>query len=243
MNEQIDPHRVEAFYQAVRQTIDDLTAAWTRFNIRNRGYNLSRPTEKAAPARYLAVLGLGAHVFSASAQATVLLDPGNGMVAGPLVRLMFEAGVTAVWVAEHEGAWQGFFNESSRQKRNLLKGMASVVPGEDLDQLNIDLELDDTHDDPARHFERRCHEFTRGEQLYAHYRMLSAVCHAGAVLSDPYLSVAPNGQVTGFHENPDPALDPHQIFTWLAGVSLHFAVSAVAAIATNDVKGVCCTDR
>ena len=198
---------------------------------RRRGRRTTEP-------QFLATFTLCAHVHELATTVVPLLRDGKTTVATPLVRSIYEAALTAHWVAQAEDGGEAYVREDLRQRRamreTLLKAESQAFRAGADTIAHLDLEVSQTPDeDAARRFHLLCDDLhPGGPDAYAWYRFLSAMTHPGLLLTDAYLDEE-HGKIILNNRPKDP---PAGIWLFLTVASMVWAGRAVTymQIDAND---------
>ncbi len=148
--------------------------------------------KSAGAERFFVAYGLSAHTHRIAVAAYELIGQDKALEAVPIVRSMFEAALTAHWVAQIDGAAEAFFNEQTRQRRNLFEGIpalgiASITPAEiETAKAALD-EMEKLESNASTSFEAICADLAPGgDSAYTQYRMMCQLTHASAFLGGRY---------------------------------------------------------
>lgn len=153
--------------------------------------------------------------------------------AMPLIRLMVENAMTAIWLYLEPSNARAIIKEGFRQRRaafeNLVETEAEGFDRSDIDEMdtilkNLDIEL------PS--FEQRCRQIVGGLEVYIHWRLLSTYSHAGMGLGDFYLEEIT--EPPGLAFAPDAKLQGHE--AWF-GTALCMLLAAMKVCNLIDGKG------
>jgi hypothetical protein len=176
---------------------DQLTRSWDALihsqdfvaALRKRGTSQTRPFVDVAT-----TFGLCAHVHRLVRPALAMIGDGLVLESIPLVRTMFESALTAHWIIQVPGAGAAFYNEQSRQQKNVLTDistlkMRSVDPAALAEQL-AELEASNAlPTDRSSKFQEICLDLTPGgNEAYAHYRIMCGFTHPSGLLVDQYFA-------------------------------------------------------
>ncbi|BAS11828.1 hypothetical protein AHiyo8_01310 [Arthrobacter sp. Hiyo8] len=151
----------------------------------------------------------------------------------PLIRLMVENAMTAIWLYLEPSNARAIIKEGFRQRRaafeNLVETEAEGFDRSDIDEINGILETLDIELPP---FEQRCRQIVGGLEVYIHWRLLSTYSHAGMGLGDLYLEEI--AEPPGLAFAPDAKLQGHE--SWL-GTALCMLLAAMKVCNLIDGKG------
>lgn len=151
----------------------------------------------------------------------------------PLIRLMVENTMTAIWLYLEPTKARAIIREGFRQRRaafeNLVETEAAGFDRSDIEEIDailakLDLDLPN--------FEQRCRQILGGLSIYCHWRLLSTYSHAGMGLGDFYLKEIPEEPWLAF--DPDAKLTNHE--AWLA-IAICMFISAMKVCNLIDGKG------
>lgn len=177
-------------------------------------------------------MGLAHHSVNLIDAAFELWDRRASIEVMPLTRLAFESSITCQWVnLVEEDARNALVREDARQRKNLADSLRKCEDAEEralAETLTIadTTGLETSSVDQSRSFEKLTSDLRNGEQLYVHYRLLSAFSHPGMTLPQMYWDYHDGDDQLEFGENPDLA-DPAPWAT-LAAQSLILAVDPVS---------------
>lgn len=153
-------------------------------------------------------------LFGLTAQAHELVRGGLPIMepmttaAHPVIRSVYELGVTAQWVYWVPGAELQVAKEAVRKRRNLINQMKKSTSTEFLQTAKRWEEEEESPDlsSVARmpSFEAVCGHFDTGDELYMHYRLMSGNTHAGAEAADRWLAIEEGRLVLRAHAREDP---------------------------------------
>src|SRR5207253_474506 len=134
----------------------------------------------------------------------------------PLVRVAYEASITAQWVVQTIDGTQAFINEDLRQRRNQVKTLeaaASTVFREAAPGVAAQLIAELETQASARRFDEVCDDLTPGgKDAYATYRAMSHLSHSTVLVVDQYLQPTDAGPGLALRMEPDEPDAP----TWAA---------------------------
>jgi hypothetical protein len=159
------------------------------------------------------------------------------VIAVPLIRLMVENAMTSIWVYLSPPATRAVVHEGLRQQRaaiaDIIKVGAEGFDESNLDEVNKKLKDFEGDNLPAgQHFDQRCKQIVAGLGVYASWRILSSLSHAGMALGDFYLVET--------HEPPylilneDARLDYHE--AWF-GTAICMLIVSMKACDLIDARG------
>ena len=200
-------------FEVLRPMLDSLLILWDDAPPQAR-----MPRERDyGPDHVLTVLGLAAHAHRMGHAVAQLVDAGFTIETAPMVRSIYEYGLTAQWMAQYGGnALLGVLTEEVRQRAAaaaLIENLPSVRdrPGaeEVLHGLRENLGVPGTEaKHGARSFQELCRDLDE-ESLYLAYRALSGYVHAGPTTAAFYREVG---------DEPGLQLTPREVehdTTWL----------------------------
>lgn len=173
-------------------------------------------------------VGIRTHAHHAvrAARALLQLDTmTQGIELIPLVRLIFECGITAAWLLVMDGSGQALIRDGAAQRRKALESAA--MPSSD-DQSSLEQArrvLDELEGASSFAFEQRCLGLDGGAHLYLMFRILSAESHAGLAIADFY-SLADDSSTIGVSFNPDAASNVRPATIGVAACMLLLALNA-----------------
>lgn len=162
----------------------------TEFAKRDRRPNL---------AQFVGIHGLAAHTYRVGGHALAMFDDGLELEAMPLVRVGYECGVTAQWLANAADGANAWVNEGERVRRATgltLRQTASELMRATGDEFlaRTTVPADTSSEAQARSFQQMCNDLTPGgPELYAYHRLMSRYCHASVHVVDEYLDLTPDG--------------------------------------------------
>lgn len=139
--------------------------------------------QAAETTRFHLIWGYTAHCFSLADAVLGLTHRGYVLESIPLIRFIYETGVTAYWVAAVEDGVLGMFDHALRTRRTAAKDFMKVdVPevrkaGETLMSRSGFEPIASPSRDRAGRFQRMCQDFEESDLLYANYRALSTFSH------------------------------------------------------------------
>jgi hypothetical protein len=137
--------------------------------------------------------GLACHTHEVVEQGLPIFAT-ESVACVPLIRNVFEAGVTAQWLLGVDNAGITLVQEHARQRRALRRNL-SESPDLNLQSMATRVHLEDESVDfsntlPYRPtFEAICRAFVEGNDLYAYYRLLCGHTHAGVEVADEWLDL------------------------------------------------------
>lgn len=170
--------------------------------------------------------GLRAHAYSLAEATIDLWDrPGLRVAALPLTRALFEAGLTAQWVAQDPDAGVALVAAFADHRRKLANNMQKVAgPFADAasDVRTAAPAITSEKLGTAQKIANIANQFENGDELYTYYRILCGQTHAGVQVADKWLAIDGNGVVTFL---PEPNASPAQE-EFLAILGLLLASSA-----------------
>lgn len=212
----------------------DLIAGWQRYvDSHDDHFTFGQRQHRPSEGRFGVVFALAAHLHQLAPIALDLLERDAVLEATPLVRLMYESALKAVWMQQHEHAWVSFIREEARTREAIQKTLARGKPAWMKNGADgfpgIDLpDWDPGSDAQARNFERLCDDLAPGgAEAYVIYRLLSRLSHPSAHLADRYSWANDNGEWQGVRPTPDRARDDRDLITYFAVASLIWAGTAV----------------
>ena len=211
----------ERFAALARELIDTFDA-WgdgeAEFGQRER-----RPAE----GRFLGVWGLVAHTHRLGDAVLKMRDDGLSLETLPLIRLMYESALTAVWMAQNEEAAAAFVNKEkaalratvttmSRSANPTIRNAAAQGGFPILDSPPIETDSDRQ----AKVFEALCNDLTPGgADAYLYYRMLCRYSHASVFVAEQYLVPSESGdEVTAVLAQPRDGAEPNWSFFLVASI-------------------------
>jgi hypothetical protein len=144
--------------------------------------------------RSIAVLAHVEHAVKCNQAIKALCSQGLLVQAVPLIRLTMECAVSAAWFAVTPDSGRSAGYEGARQRLNLAQSL-SKLSGSNIESVVNDLrenqrELEEFISAEARKFEARAQALAGIDWVYAGYRQLSELAHAGTPLMDHYLRPA-----------------------------------------------------
>lgn len=198
-------------------------------------WEMGQRGQPPAEGRFLSIFGLAAHVHRLGRVVVSLRGEGVLFEAIPLVRLMLESSLTAMWLAQNSDGGGALANEEVRQHRNAVKTMAksnspamrASAAASDLPRLDAE-RIETSSDQQARAFEALCNDLEPGgPDAYLNYRLMSRYSHAGIHLIEQYMTPNDTGDdVKGISVCPRPLLD-EGLWLWYIVSSLIWAGTAM----------------
>jgi hypothetical protein len=166
-----------------------------------------------------------------------LSEQNRMIIAIPLIRLMTEDAMTAVWLYLEPRNARAVVHEGFRQRRaafqDILASGAAGFDDSDLDDANEILNAFADADLPAgRRLDARCKEIVDGFNVYCSWRVMSSYSHAGMAMGDFYLRET--DEAPGIVLNPDAIMGQHE--AWL-GTAICMMIAALKACNEIDAKG------
>ena len=224
----------------LRQLADDLIAAWDDgghpTEMSQPRARSGKPITTADVARMESVVGLARHVHETARAIRLLIDSDHANAAVPLVRLVYECALTAIWLVQsenHDGV-RAFMHEYTRQQSNLQAVVEIFREGADeVADTNVDAHLGSA--DNARRFDLICEDLAPGgTDAYIYYKALSSFSHAGVRVVDLYFSAPVPGQrVPPPRREPASALG-EELLLFLSNASMVWSGRAVTYISKNQ---------
>lgn len=171
-----------------------LAHAWSR------GDRNVRPRDGVSEGALALLYGLQAHAFSL-AEATIDLwgHPGLRVAALPLTRAIFEAGITAQWVAQDPEAGVAVVAAHADNRRKLADNLQKVTgPFADAaPEIRAAIPaVTSNKSSTAQKIVNIAAQFSNGDELYAYYRILCGQTHAGVEVADRWLNFDTDGAVS-----------------------------------------------
>lgn len=163
--------------------------------------------KEGVPGNALPLLhGLRAHAYSLAEATIDLWDrPGLRVAALPLTRAIFEAGLTAQWVAQDPDASVALVAAFADHRKKLADNMQKVAgPFADAaaDVRTSAPAVTSKKLGTAQKIVNIASQFENGDELYVYYRILCGQTHAGVEVADKWLAMDRNG-VVSFLAEPD----------------------------------------
>jgi len=212
-----------------------------------------RPTQMSQPrarsgraitatdlARMECVVGLARHVHETARAVSLLLDHKHYNAAAPLVRLMYECALTAIWLvqSENDDGVNAFMHEYARQQVNLASTLKRSITrtfrdgGATIPNTDVETFLGST--DNARRFDLICEDLAPGgTDAYIYYKALSRLSHAGVPVVDIYFAPPPRGSNVP-PQRPKPAVRlDENLLAFLANASMVWSGRSVSYISKN----------
>lgn len=132
-----------------------------------------------------------------------LVDAGADVEIMPLVRLTFEAAVTAAWLLLTPNSGLAIMKEDTRKRKALLEDMASTDSAGYRQSTETFEQLKKMEMPGSASVEQRCLALEDGRHLYGLYRAASAYCHAGLGLLEHHAVEDSNSDIgMAFVTNP-----------------------------------------
>lgn len=158
------------------------------------GTAISIDLRGGAPTSGILVFGLTSHTHALAKAVATLYEADQTVAAVPLVRLMIESAVTAMWIElAGESSTQILLREQARSVRNAYQHFVKAGMPSDAEtfsrideELNTGFEGSGPTREVARQFEQLCQELQGGETAYASYRAASQISHASMSVADLY---------------------------------------------------------
>lgn len=167
------------------------------------GRNVS-PKDGVSDAALALLYGLRAHAYSLAEATIDLWDrPGLRVAALPLTRAIFEAGLTAQWVAQDSDAGLAMVAAFADNRRKLADNMQKVTGPLADAAAEIRTAVPDVTSrklGTAQKIISIANQFENGDELYTYYRILCGRTHAGVEVADKWLAMDPNGVISFLRE-------------------------------------------
>jgi len=186
-----------------------------------------------SPIRAVSALAHADHAVALTEAVLLLAEHGMLVQAVPLVRLTVECGISAAWwsVTPHSG--EAANHEAARLRLALVTDMAKLagpVAAADAQESIADVrkmvaELKAYESLEAGKFVDRVGSLAGANWVYAYYRLLSAFSHAGALLLDHYVQLAPNTSL-GWAYKTDPVFEHVETLLALQPIALLLGMKA-----------------
>lgn len=208
----------------IRKAIDGLCTTWDR-----AAYEPERIYRQEVDERRAIAIHTHAHHAVRLARALRTLDEAeysNEMI--PLVRQIFEDGVTAAWLLITPGSGDILIKNGTSQRKKAQEHMIKLGhTDEDSPGYKQSISILDLMEDvPSSYqFEQRCLALHSGSDLYLTYRTLSIGTHAGIGIAD-YYSVESADSPIGVEFDPSPIFDARTAHLGIAGCLLLLAINA-----------------
>lgn len=159
-----------------------------------RGDRIHAATERP-PANLPMVYAYTAHTVELSRAVLDLHRLGRMFAALPIARSALECAMTAAWLAVTPDETASVLHAGAVERRKALKDIKRLGQGDvtaALDEVNQSLdELEGSASQPGHDLKARCDAILGGPDVYVTYRILSGLSHPSALLTDQYLSEAP----------------------------------------------------
>ncbi len=169
------------------RTTDQLIEGWrSQESVRARTANASK---------LRAVYGIAANAHYVAADAQQLLGQGRLMSAMPLIRLVFEDGVTAQWLVVYAESEKAFSAEYMRSMKQLSQRVtnAGMIFAESFAHLVEEMPEIEKPEGLSMKFEQICRDMSPGADfLYAHYSLLCKTRTRREPVQ-PYSSISTSG--------------------------------------------------
>lgn len=180
-------------------------------------------------ARFVSVFGLSAHTHRLAEQVVPMIDKGLALEAMPLIRLMYECALNAMWLAQNEDGSSAFMNKETKSRKAIARTLAqSSWRRRGFPEIDDSL-LESDSDLQAQNFEALCNDLKPGgPDAYALYRLLCRFGHPTGFIVDKYARFDDNLELTALSHHPDDHSDPMWVF--FTAISLRWAGSAVDLI-------------
>lgn len=157
--------------------------------------------EKPKLDRFVVITALASHVHRLADSALLLTHEGHNIQTIPLIRAAYETALTTQWLAQAGDGIEAVMNKWMRSRQVLGEEM-SKMSLEHLQEIGADILAQDlvtarrTASEPqGRRFQRLCEDFRGGDELYVHYRGMSAYVHPSERVADEYASVGNDGSI------------------------------------------------
>lgn len=190
--------------------INDVHESYIKFK-KNRVHIHRKPD--VPNLKFAVIYGLACHTDMLACEVLPLLDtddPRPRLAAVPIVRSIYEAGLTAQWVSRVPGAEYRIakkHHDVARQQTEELKksGLALLREAADIRAKRDDDEEPAAYPDmpSSASIQSICETFEGGTDLYLIYRMLCGNTHAGVETIDEWLSLD-DGVTSGYRVRADP---------------------------------------
>lgn len=194
-----------------------------------------------APTSGIVVFGLTSHIHALAKAVTTLYEADQSVAAIPLVRLMIECAVTAMWVElAGESSTQMLLREQARAVHLVYQEFVKAgMPSDESTLQRIEEEMKRSFEGSgptravAQQFAQLCRDVEGGDSAYASYRAASEVSHASVSVADLYGDEL---------QSDDPGVVPFVVYTspkdyipetWL-GVALLMTMHATSAWSRID---------
>ena len=186
-----------------------------------------------SPTRAVSALAHADHAVALTEAVLLLAEHAMLVQAVPLVRLTVECGVTAAWWSVTPRSGEAANHEAARLRLAMVTDMAKLagpVAAADAQESIADVrkmvaELKDDESLEAGKFIDRVGSLAGANWVYAYYRLLSAFSHAGALLLDHYVELAPNTRL-GWAYKTDPVFEHAETLLALQPIALLLAMKA-----------------
>lgn len=165
------------------------------------------------------------HAVALANSIVLLIENEMFIQCGPLIRQLWECGITGAWAAITSGAGDGLLAAADRSYAWTVKALASIDGNTDADAEDL-LRQERKWILPS--IEQRCYALDGGGWLYAYYRLLSQFSHGDGALFSHYIEEGEEREDFG---HPwafrDMRTFPYTgLLTALAVVNLHLALLA-----------------
>lgn len=161
-----------------RTILDELIVDWDR-----RQWD-GRRVELDSMEQFLLVAGFAAHGYEQARAFSTALDNVPGVVLMPLVRAVYEGGITAQWLVLVSDGWKAIAKEHARQRNALADEYVAMRTPEHeavADHLTKSVQHDPArlaspHAAQGRFLNKRCDDLLPRD-LYLHFRHYSSTAH------------------------------------------------------------------
>lgn len=230
-------------YRVVRE----LGEIWLEFD---GGQSLHQPAARRGKkflgsdvARMTAVWGLACHVHQTAQAILLLFDHGMANQAIPLVRVVYENALTAVWLVQSKDQHgiTAFLHEYNRTRAALKKDALEAV-SETFREGAPDIVDADPAEfkgafDSVQRFGDICLDLTPGgKDAFIYYRILSSYCHASPNVADLYFQPLDDEGGVPRYVGEQEALDA-PLLLFLTAASMVWAGRAFTYLTRNKQHG------
>lgn len=185
--------------EELTEAVDELLEGWDRFVAETRLQTLgtgARSGRHRSLGQMAFVVGLVTHVHETARLLRASMPGPLTVVHMPLVRVMYECTLTAVWCDEVDDGAPGKMNEYLRSKKNThgsAQKMKSLDPSR-MPKPPENQEYESESNSQARRFEQLTGEVAL-DGAYFYYRAMSSLSHATVEVADEYLDLGEDGHL------------------------------------------------
>ena len=179
--------------------------------------------------RFISVFGLAAHTHRLAEQAVPMLAKRLTLEAMPMIRLMYECALNAMWLAQNEDGSNAFMNKETKSRKAIVRTLAeSSWRDRQFPEFDAGL-LESASDPQAGNFEALCKDLQPGgADAYAIYRLLCRYGHATGFIVDKYARFDADLKLVGIAHFAE--FDSDSLWTYFTALCLLWAGTAADLI-------------